>query len=387
MNIIPSAIEQSGPGVDLSNLPEGISLRMSDPVQDLEYARNTVTLTYDLSGHEAVRLAFEAMEYGDEPHAPPPGPFGDDANFDGVAVSMDLPSDPPGQAGGVGWYEIQGLRNLSSNRFTAFDLDLDALVAAAGLAYNNHFRIRFCQYDDNPAPMDGVFLHKIALSGEAWSPSDPSLAMHLAMDDNAANPLVKDATRQHHQTLSDPGGDPKTNAHSVAGRVGTALRLELATFINCGTAVNGVLAAGHDFTIAFWWRSEGAGAATSDHLASNFTGAGNFLCWITYNGNFIGRVARSAGWLTKNWAGGDDGAWHHYALARRGATIEMWRDGAMALTDGNAANAEDLAGGAGAAVLYVGQCGTGGPSAGTIDDLRVYSVGLSGAEIVALANL
>ncbi len=79
---------------------------MSDPVQDFEYARNAVTLTFDLSGFEHVRLSFKALEYGDEPHAPPPGPFGDDANFDGVAVSAD----------GVNWYEIQDLRSLTEGQ-------------------------------------------------------------------------------------------------------------------------------------------------------------------------------------------------------------------------------------------------------------------------------
>jgi hypothetical protein len=40
MIILPTNIEQAGPGIDLSNQPEGLSIKMSDPVQDLEYARN-----------------------------------------------------------------------------------------------------------------------------------------------------------------------------------------------------------------------------------------------------------------------------------------------------------------------------------------------------------
>jgi len=159
--IIPAAIiEQSGPGIDLSNQPEGLTLQMSDPVQDFEYARNAVTLTFDLSGFEHVRVAFEALEYGDEPHEPPPGPFGNAANFDGVAFSTD----------GVDWYEIQGLRSLRSDRYTAYDLDLDAAVAALGLSYGSAFRIRFCQYDDNPAPMDGFSIQGIQLTGDACPP-------------------------------------------------------------------------------------------------------------------------------------------------------------------------------------------------------------------------
>ena len=148
MRILPTDISAVGPGVDLSNLPEDLSIRMSDPVADFEYARNAVTLTFDLSAYEHVLLACEAMEFGDEPHAPPPSPFSGDVNFDGVAVSAD----------GHDWYEVQDLRHLRSDRFTRYEVDLDAAIAQWGLSKGNEFRVRFCQYDNNPATMDRVFL-------------------------------------------------------------------------------------------------------------------------------------------------------------------------------------------------------------------------------------
>lgn len=64
MVIAPLSVDESGPGIDLSNQPEGIAIEMSDPVTDFEYARNAVTATFDLSGFETVRLAFAAMEPG-----------------------------------------------------------------------------------------------------------------------------------------------------------------------------------------------------------------------------------------------------------------------------------------------------------------------------------
>jgi len=162
MSIEPLTITSDGPGVDLTNLPDGISIKMSDPVEDFKYARNAVTLVYDLSGGAALRLSFEAKEFGDEPHEPPSNPFSGDADFDGVAISTD----------GVTWYEIQDLRNLRSDKFTAFDIDLDAAKTTWGLVYNDQFRIRFCQYGNNPAPMDGVFLYKIELTSDlGWQPS------------------------------------------------------------------------------------------------------------------------------------------------------------------------------------------------------------------------
>lgn len=78
--LIPAlTIDQDGPGIDLSDQPEGYLLNMSDPVADFEYARNAVTLNCDLSGVEHVRLLFKALEYGDEPHSPPAATFGHDA--------------------------------------------------------------------------------------------------------------------------------------------------------------------------------------------------------------------------------------------------------------------------------------------------------------------
>ena len=157
MVIEPLTITEDGPGIDLTNLAGSISIKMSDPVEDFKYARNTVTLIYDLVGYLSVQLSFEAKEFGDEPHAPPSNPFTGDADFDGVAISAD----------GVTWYEIQDLRNLRSDKFTAFDINLNTVIASLGLSYTNEFQIRFCQYDNNPAPKDGIFLHKIELTGQA----------------------------------------------------------------------------------------------------------------------------------------------------------------------------------------------------------------------------
>jgi len=48
----------------------GISIELSDPDPGLAFARNVLTLTCDLSAFENVRLAFDAREFGDEPHWP-----------------------------------------------------------------------------------------------------------------------------------------------------------------------------------------------------------------------------------------------------------------------------------------------------------------------------
>ena len=164
MNIEPLSIEQDGPGVDLTNHAVGITIQMADPVSDLAYARNGVTLTYDLSGAGAASLCFEAKEFGDEPHYPKDAlgmensenavGFGPVAgfDFDGVAVSVD----------GVDWYEIQDLRSLRSNRFTAYSSDSAHLIRRKAPGHSEGLR--------PPVPIEGGhgFRAKRATHSEGW---------------------------------------------------------------------------------------------------------------------------------------------------------------------------------------------------------------------------
>ncbi|OPZ14625.1 MAG: hypothetical protein BWZ10_01875 [candidate division BRC1 bacterium ADurb.BinA364] len=121
------------------------------------YSRNEATLGLDLANWRHVQLSFWARSFGgDSPHGPPPAPFVEGADFDGVAVSAD----------GVNWYEIQSLRQLSAV-YTRIEIDLDAAVQALGLAYSDRFRIRFNQYDNYPLSFhDGYVLDDIKVIGE-----------------------------------------------------------------------------------------------------------------------------------------------------------------------------------------------------------------------------
>ena len=89
-----------------------------------------------------------------EPDGPPPSPFIDSADFDGVAVSQD----------GISWYEVQGLRDLAATNAQR-SVDLDAAIAAHGLAYNSTFRLRFNQYDNFSIPTDGIAIDDISITG------------------------------------------------------------------------------------------------------------------------------------------------------------------------------------------------------------------------------
>ena len=253
----PTHIEASGPGVDLKRIGDLISVTMADPDDTLQYAGNHLTLTFDLTTYENVVLAFEARESGDEPHPlrdlqgstreDGEGVFGPvaDFNFDGVAIGGD----------GDNWYEARGLRDLSSRRFAAIEIDLDATIANAGLFYAENFRVRFCQYDNMPRRMDGITIHGIQLTGEPLE-VDPSLVLHLPMDDNAPNPTVRDRTRKHHQTFLDPGGDPNTAAHSVEGPSGAASRALAFDGLDDRIRIDPALIdLASPFTVSFWFNA------------------------------------------------------------------------------------------------------------------------------------
>ena len=381
MRIEPTQITQAGPGIDLSNLPEGLSVKMSDPVKDLAYARNAVTLVFDFSAYEQVRLTFQAKESGDEPHAPPPGPFGDDVAFDGVAISTD----------GTAWYEVRGLRDLSSKDFLAIEVDLDEAIAEAGLFYGPQFKIRFCQYDNMPRLMDGIAIHSIELTGEPLA-VDPSLVLHLAMDDRAPNPIVRDRTRNHHQTFLDPGGNPDTEVHSTAGAIGMALAFDgVDDYLRLTPQSHKpYLAENHDFSIAFWWKADGPDPARSLQLLGNYSAAANeescFLCW-TWGDSLNFRIdeywpggSRS---VSQGFGNGTDGAWHHYALVRQGETIRFHQDGGLSSADTNAYNTVGLA--PDSQNITLGMAAAGGAhSPGSFDDFRVYDRALSAEEVAAM---
>lgn len=119
-------------------------------------SRNEVTLGLDLAGYTNVVLRLWAKNIADEPDGPPPVPFIDEADFDGVAISED----------GNRWFEVQSLRSLSVD-YEELTVDLDAVIAQYGLHYNSTFRIRFNQFDNFQIPFDGLALDDISVTGVA----------------------------------------------------------------------------------------------------------------------------------------------------------------------------------------------------------------------------
>ena len=138
-------------------------------------ARNELTLTADLAGETNIKISFYAKEISDESHPSPPSPYLGGADFDGVSVSAD----------GTNWYTVFEFP-AGFSEFTRFVIDLDDEVANHGLTYNNEFRIRFNQFDNSPAPMDGIVIDEISI-GAAAIPGVASLPFRDGFEKSLAD--------------------------------------------------------------------------------------------------------------------------------------------------------------------------------------------------------
>lgn len=152
------------------------------------YARNEATLTLNLVGRTGVNLSFWARSYNDQPNGPPPSPFPNTgADFDGVAISAD---------GGTNWYEVQGLRALTST-YTQYSVNLDSALAAHGLSYGNNFKIRFNQYGNDYIPYSGIGIDDVSITANPLA--GLTLAAPLQVNENAGSATATatlDAVRQ-----------------------------------------------------------------------------------------------------------------------------------------------------------------------------------------------
>ncbi len=142
--------------VTTANAPHGGTRHLTmDSATTSSYSRNEATLSLNLAGRTGVQLTFWAKMFGDEANGPPASPFLNGADFDGVAMSAD----------GTTWWEVQSLRSPAiGSSWAQFTVNLDAAIAARGIAYNPAFKIRFNQYDDNPITTDGIAIDDISVT-------------------------------------------------------------------------------------------------------------------------------------------------------------------------------------------------------------------------------
>jgi hypothetical protein len=131
-------------------------LVLDDGVNDAVYSVAEASLQLNLSHKKNVTLSFKAKSLGNEPDIPPSGNFTTARNFDGVSISTD---------GGTTWRVVQSLANVGV-AWETYSLLLDGVVTALGGSFGENFRIRFSQFDNAAAPLDGIAIDEVQVTAD-----------------------------------------------------------------------------------------------------------------------------------------------------------------------------------------------------------------------------
>lgn len=121
-------------------------LRGDDQTGNDTYSLNEAILHLDLAGQSDVQLRVDHWVLSDEEHTLPVT-FTGHHNGDGGAMSAD----------GITWYSLQQDFSTSGT----ITVDLDDAIGRAGIEYTSNFRIKFQQFDNDPAPDDGRELDNV----------------------------------------------------------------------------------------------------------------------------------------------------------------------------------------------------------------------------------
>jgi uncharacterized repeat protein (TIGR01451 family) len=140
-------------------------LVLDDSSNDAVFSVVETSIDLDLTDKKNVTLSFMAKSLGNEAHAPPAGNFTTTRNYDGVAISCD---------GGSTWRSVQSLATVGPD-WTAFSVPLASSVTALGGTYGFGFRIRFSAYDNSAAPLDGIAIDSVSVTGDV----DPRITVEL----------------------------------------------------------------------------------------------------------------------------------------------------------------------------------------------------------------
>ena len=140
--------------ITTSNTPyAGANHLIMDSTISGSFARNEATVNLAMSGYTNAQLRFFAKGFTDDYQAPPPLPFQFGADFDGVAISPD----------GIWWFPVLGLGSLTPG-YQEFVANLDDTLELYGLEYTTPLYLRFVQYDNYPAPTDGIAFDNISVT-------------------------------------------------------------------------------------------------------------------------------------------------------------------------------------------------------------------------------
>ncbi len=135
----------------------GHHLVLDDAVNDTRYSLNEVVVPLDLTGKRNVVLDFKAKRLGDEIHWGWGLIGGGNGPSDGVSLSPD---------GGLSWFPVH-VFTAPDGEWETVSLRLDDYYDLGYyMNYGPDFLIRFSQYDNSSAPVDGIALDDIVVTAD-----------------------------------------------------------------------------------------------------------------------------------------------------------------------------------------------------------------------------
>jgi uncharacterized repeat protein (TIGR01451 family) len=131
-------------------------LVLDDSVSDGLFSVAEATLQVNLTGRKNVMLTWKVKSLGNEPHWPGfPGGVGY-REFDGVSLSWD---------GGQSWTTISSLAQAGPD-WETYGVLLDYLAPFGWLSRAGVVQIRFSEYDNAPAPLDGIVIDEVLITAD-----------------------------------------------------------------------------------------------------------------------------------------------------------------------------------------------------------------------------
>jgi uncharacterized repeat protein (TIGR01451 family) len=207
------------------------------------------------------------------------------------------------------------------------------------------------------------------------------LLMHMDAAQAISGALVVDASGQGHHGLLHTAELSTTK--SAPGRFNAALRLDGRDDY---VAVDGVDFARGDYAVAAWFRSSDPGAQAIFAATNPFDDGHGVLLELGTGGRlrYLHRfpAGNSGGTEVYGGSGYDDGAWHHLAAVRAGATMSLYVDGGLAVTATGVLTSFDYA-----LDITLGQMGEAhsrGYLDGSIDEVAVFGQALTAGQVADL---
>ncbi len=129
-------------------------LVLDDSVSDATFSAAEATIALDMSNKKNAVLTFKAKSLGNEPHSPPTTTYSA-RTYDSASISTN---------GGQTWKSVQSLASLDGT-WQTFVINLDSAVFSIG-SYDSNFRIRFSEYDNASAPIDGIAIDDVVVTAD-----------------------------------------------------------------------------------------------------------------------------------------------------------------------------------------------------------------------------